>query len=297
MRLPPLLIDFVFKFLFTTDRNSLNSLLSHILYPDLSNSIEVIEILSSENSPSFQDAKNSFLDLKAKDKEGFIYQIELQVAEQASYTKRSLYYASTLIHNQLKAGESYFKISPVIQINILDFPVFPNQNIVNWFLLKEKTNPTLVLTEDLQMIYVELPKFHKDSIEELESGMDIWLFLLKNSQTLTEEDTLKLKQKLPDLQNAFGVLELYATDPEKQRQLEERLRSDENFAYEMAAKYELGLARGLEQGIEKGIEQGIEKGEYRNKLETARKMREKGFTLDEIQEITGLALADLKKKV
>ena len=104
MRLPPLLIDFVFKFLFTSDRNSLNSLLSHILYPDRSNSIEVIEILSSENSPSFQDAKNSFLDLKAKDKEGFLYQIELQVAEQVSYTKRSLYYASTLIHNQLKAG-------------------------------------------------------------------------------------------------------------------------------------------------------------------------------------------------
>ena len=141
----------------------------------------------------------------------------------------------------------------------------------------------MVLTEDLQMIYVELPKFHKDSIDKLESGMDIWLFLLKYSQTLTEEDTLKLKQKLPDLQNAFGVLELYATDPEKQRQLEERLRSDENFAYEMAAKYELGLARGLEQG------------EYRNKLETAQKMREKGFTLDEIQEITGLTTGDLKK--
>ncbi len=230
------------------------------------------------------------MDLKAKDKEGFIYQIELQVAEQASYTKRSLYYASTLIHNQLKAGESYFKISPVIQINILDFPVFPNQHIDNWFLLKEKTNPELMLTEDLQMIYLELPKFHKNSIEALESGMDIWLFLLKNSQTLTEEDTLKLKQKLPDLQNAFGVLELYATDPEKQRQLEERLRSDENFAYEMAAKYELGLAHGLEQGIEQGIEQG----KYRNKLETARKMLGKRLSPSEIQDITGLTPDDLK---
>ena len=125
--------------------------------------------------------------------------------------------------------------------------------------------------------------------------MDIWLFLLKNSQTLTEEDTLKLKQKLPDLQNAFGVLELYATDPEKQRQLEERLRSDENFAYEIAAKYELGLARGLEQGIEQGIEKGIEQGEYRNKLETARKMLGKRFSPSEIQEITGLSLDDLKK--
>ena len=175
----------------------------------------------------------------------------------------------------------------MIQINILDFPVFPNQYIVNWFLLKEKTNPELVLTEDLQMIYVELPKFHRDSIDKLESGMDIWLFLLKNSQTLTEEDTLKLKQKLPDLQNAFGVLELYATDPEKQRQLEERLRSDENFAYEMAAKYELGLARGLEQGIEQG--------EYKKALETARKMLRENDPIDKIIRITGLSPDDLKK--
>jgi len=291
MRYPPLLIDFVFKHLFTTDRTSLNSLLSNILFPDNSNSIEVIEILSTENTPSFQKAKNSFLDLKVRDMEGTFYQIELQVAEQMSYIKRSLYYASALIHNQLKAGESYFKISPVIQINILDFPVFPNQNILNWFLLKEKTNPELVLTEDLQMIYIELPKFKKTTIDELDSGIDIWLFLLKFSQTLTEEDIMKLKQKLPDLKNAFGVLELYATDPEKQRQLEERLRSDENFAYELAAKYE----KGLEQGIEQGLEQGLEKGKIEKAIETAHRMRKKGFTLDEIQEITGLTESQLRE--
>ena len=98
---------------------------------------------------------------------------------------------------------------------------------------------------------------------------------------------MKLKQKLPDLQNAFGVLELYATDPEKQRQLEERLCSDENFAYEMAAKYELGLARGLEQGIEQG--------EYKKALETARKMLRENDPIDKIIRITGLSPDDLKK--
>jgi predicted transposase/invertase (TIGR01784 family) len=283
MRYPPLLIDFVFKYLFTTDRISLNSLLSYILYPDKSNSIEVIEILSTENSPTFHDAKNSFLDLKVRDKENTIFQIELQVAEQISYIKRSLYYASTLIHNQLKTGESYFKLSPVIQINILDFLIFKNQTIINWFLLKERTNPELVLTEDLQMIYIELPKFKKSSVEELDSGIDIWLYLLKHSQTLTQEDTMKLKNKLPDLKNAFGTLELYATDPEKQRELEERLRSDENFAYEMAAKYELGVEEGIERGIEKG------------KLETARKMNEDGFSIEQILRITGLSMDDLEK--
>ena len=103
---------------------------------------------------------------------------------------------------------------------------------------------------------------------------------------------MKLKQKLPDLQNALGVLELYATDPEKKRQLEERLHSDENFAYEMAAKFELGLARGLEQGIEKGIEQG----EYKKALETARKMLRENDPIDKIIRITGLSPDDLKKE-
>ena len=90
---------------------------------------------------------------------------------------------------------------------------------------------------------------------------------------------MKLKNKLPDLKNAFGTLELYATDPEKQRELEERLRSDENFAYEMAAKYELGVEKGIERG----------------KLETARKMNEDGFSIEQILRITGLSLDDLKK--
>jgi predicted transposase/invertase (TIGR01784 family) len=94
---------------------------------------------------------------------------------------------------------------------------------------------------------------------------------------------MKLKNKLPDLQNAFGALELYATDPEKQRQLEERLCSDENFAYEMAAKYELG------------IEEGIEKGKLENKLETALIMRKEGDSLDKILRITGLSEDQLKE--
>ncbi len=167
------------------------------------------------------------------------------------------------------------KLSPVIQINILDFLIFKNQTIINWFLLKERTNLELVLTEDLQMIYIELPKFKKSSVEELDSGIDIWLYLLKHSQTLTQEDTMKLKNKLPDLKNAFGTLELYATDPEKQRELEVRLRSDENFAYEMAARYELGVERG--------------------KLEIARKMMEKGEPIQKILEYSNLSMDDLKK--
>ena len=94
---------------------------------------------------------------------------------------------------------------------------------------------------------------------------------------------MEILKKKPDLKNAFGVLEMYSSDPDKQRDFEERLRADENYAYELAIKYE------------KGIEKGLEKGKFENSLETARKMKDKKFSIDEIIDITSLSENDLRK--
>jgi predicted transposase/invertase (TIGR01784 family) len=108
---------------------------------------------------------------------------------------------------------------------------------------------------------------------------------------------MEILKKKPDLKNAFGVI--YPNDPEKQREFEERLRADENYAYELAVRYEKGIEKGfekgIEEGIEKGFEKGIEKGEFRKSLETARKMKDKKFSSYEIMDITGLSEDDLRK--
>jgi predicted transposase/invertase (TIGR01784 family) len=133
------------------------------------------------------------------------------------------------------------------------------------------------------MIYVELSKFQKTEILDLQTDAEIWFYLLKNIQTLTEESRMEILKKKPDLKNAFGILEMYSSDPEKQREFEERLRADENYAYELAVKYE------------KGLEKGIEKGELRKSLETARKMLEEGDSIEKILRISGLSEEDLRK--
>jgi hypothetical protein len=51
-----------------------------------------------------------------------------------------------LIQSQLKVGDSYFQISPVIQINLFDFVLLPTENIVSRYLLKEDER-TDVLTK------------------------------------------------------------------------------------------------------------------------------------------------------
>jgi len=46
---------------------------------------------------------------------------------------------------------------------------------------------------------------------------------------------------------------------------------------------------------ERALEEGREKGEYKNKLETARKMKDEGFNPVQIIRITGLSENQLKE--
>jgi predicted transposase/invertase (TIGR01784 family) len=104
-----------------------------------------------------------------------------------------------------------------------------------------------------------------------------------SGQTQEEEMSIII-DKEPDLENAFRILEVYSSDPEKRQLIEERIRADRDYKFEMAAQFEKGIARGIETGVAKGLEQGIEQ----EKLETARLMKIKGYPLSDILEITGL---------
>ena len=51
-----------------------------------------------------------------------------------------------------------------------------------------------------------------------------------------------------------------------------------------------GLQAGLLAGLQQGIEQGIEQGAYQTKLETARKLIARGYSLEEIADVSGLTI-------
>ena len=62
----------------------------------------------------------------------------------------------------------------------------------------------------------------------------------------------------------------------------------------MMTLYERALEEGIEQGIEQGKERGRLEGEFRKALDTARKMRVEGDTIERIMRITGLSESNLK---
>ncbi|GHT99446.1 hypothetical protein FACS1894142_7040 [Spirochaetia bacterium] len=85
----------------------------------------------------------------------------------------------------------------------------------------------------------------------------------------------------PMIQKAWGVLAELSAD-EKMRidaaAREKALKDYNTFIYEATRT---GLAKGLAEGLAKGKAEGL--------AETARKMKEEGFSPEQIQRITGLS--------
>jgi len=134
-------------------------------------------------------------------------------------------------------------------------------------------NTLKVFYDKLTYIYLEMPKFRKTE-EELKTHFDKWLYVLRNLEDLTKRPA-KLQEKI--FAKLFEQAEIDVIDT----------AFDEGKAE--------GLAKGKAEGLAEGKAEGLAEGEKRKALETARKMREKGFSAEEICELTGLSLDDMQE--
>ena len=114
------LSDRFFKYLFAREEHKdllialLNEVLSD-LDPDGSvRRIEDVTYGDRESSPLHRDAKLPRFDVVARAEEGRVFHIEVQAAKEPYFLERSLYYAAMTYSLQLKKGEDYHTLMPVI---------------------------------------------------------------------------------------------------------------------------------------------------------------------------------------
>jgi predicted transposase/invertase (TIGR01784 family) len=55
-----------------------------------------------------------------------------------------------------------------------------------------------------------------------------------------------------------------------------------------------GLQQGLQKGLQQGLQKGLLEGEKRKALATARKLKQKGMSIQEIAELTGLSIEEVQ---
>lgn len=282
--------DFAFKRIFGSAESGdiLISLLNAILGLKPPYSITAVSILDPYLAPEIEGMKDTYLDVRAKDGQDKEYIIEMQVLNVPGFEKRVLYNACKTYSRQLAIGEGYELLTDVIAISITDFIMFDDlPDLVNGYKFRAASGQ--IYSDDLEMVFVELPKFNKQE-SELETILDKWCFFLKKAGSLqVAPQTLTVE---PPIAHAFQIANKAGLSEKELDDQERRLIfiQDQRGALTKAARD--GLAAGLKAGLKQGLEQGLEQGRLAEKLNIARSLLD---VLDDatIAQKVGLAIAEV----
>jgi predicted transposase/invertase (TIGR01784 family) len=273
--------DFAFKKIFGSEQSHgiLISFLNGILY----NSEAIItdlEILNPYQAPRIRGVKDTYLDVKAELITGQQVIIEMQVLNVEGFEKRILYNAAKAYSIQLGQGEKYTTLNPVIALTITDFEMFDElDTVISRFVLKEKEFLVDYPICDLELVFVELPKF-KLTLEELTSLTDKWMYFLQHTRELTEiPETMGA---VGEIRQAFEVANQANLSREELDELDHQLIfiQDQRNAIALAAK--------------RSLEQGLEQGTRTTQIAIAQKLL---ATMDDaaISQATGLAISGVQQ--
>ncbi|MFM7602111.1 MAG: Rpn family recombination-promoting nuclease/putative transposase [Pseudanabaena sp.] len=293
-------IDFAFKKIFGSEdsKDILISFLNALIYEEKP-VIQDLEILNPYLAPKIRGVKDTYLDIKAKIKDvdgsDRTVIIEMQVLNVEGFEKRILYNAAKSYSTQLTSAQSYNLLNPVIALTITDFVMFAElASVTSRFVLKEKDFLIDYPIYDIELIFVELPKFKKQ-LSQLETIVDKWLFFLNQARSLP--DIPEVMSEIPEIKKAFYIANqanLTLEELEDQEKSEIFIQ-DQRGAISKAIKdgFHQGVQQGIQEGLQQGIQQGIEQGIEQNKIEIAKKML--NLVDDQtISQVTGLSLAEIE---
>lgn len=271
--------DYAFKKIFgsSESKDILISFLNALIYEGNS-IIEDLEIINPNLPPRVQGLKDTYLDVKAKLTDGTLVIIEMQVLNVQSFGKRVLYNAAKTYAFQLQTGEGYRMLKPVIALTITDFEMFANsEQLISRFVYKEVSTNLKYPENDIDLVFIELPKFTKEQ-DRLETLTDKWIYFIKYARTLTSVP--QTMDNIPEIHKAFEIANQVNLSREELEYLERR----ELFIYDQQG--------AILKAAQEGIEQGIERGRREEKLAIARQLL---LRLDDatISQITGLSLEDV----
>jgi len=286
-------VDVAFKKIFGVEENKdlLISLINSIVGEE--DQVSEVTLLNPYNPKNFKTDKLSILDIKATNRDGKRFNIEIQISDEADYDKRALYYWAKIYTEQLKVAEDYSKLSKAIGIHILNFTSIPEvKKYHNVFHITEKETGLLYF-KDLELHTIELKKFSSNSDEgladivgKIKNALDVWLAFLTRNDLLTL-DNLPKELNDPNLKKAINVLNVMNFTPEEREAYEDHLKW---------LRIETNTIKNYEQrGEIRGRAEGRAEGKAEEKIKIAKAMILDGDSVEKIAKITGLAIAEIDK--
>ncbi|NEP31972.1 Rpn family recombination-promoting nuclease/putative transposase [Moorena sp. SIO3B2] len=276
--------DFAFKKIFGSSESKevLISFLNALIYQGESR-INNLEIIDPYNAGHTTELKDTYLDVKAILNDGSTVIIEMQVLNVPAFDKRVIYNLAKTYSTQLKYGEGYSKLKPVIALTITDFTMFEQTDrYLTRFLFQEEQEKFIYRNQHLSMVFVELPKFSR-SLEELETASEKWIYFMKEAPNLEAiPDTLS---EIPEIAQALTI----ANQANMSRKDLEELHKREVFMEDRKGE----IRQALEQGREEGrlLMQGLISRQLEGKLGAISSEVLEGIQQLSLEQLEGLGVA------
>ncbi|MFT4314319.1 MAG: Rpn family recombination-promoting nuclease/putative transposase [Wolbachia pipientis] len=287
-------LDLTFKKIFGTEKNK--NILIHFLNDILGfteiNTIQDVEFLSTIMDPEIASDKQSIVDVLCKDSLGNRYIAEMQLARDKGFEKRAQLYAAKAYSRQ---SGNYIDFKTVFFIAISNSTLFPSDvfYISTHNIRDMKTNGHYL--KDFQFVFIELPKFTKSKVEQLETTVERWCFFFKYAEETTDEDLRKIAEKSPIIKLAYDELDKFHWNEKDLVAYEERVMDLQKEAAILEQKLDDAKQEGIQIGHEKGRAEGKEEGEKYAKIAVAKEMLADKMDVNAVAKFTGLSINEIKR--
>jgi predicted transposase/invertase (TIGR01784 family) len=173
-------VDIAFKKIFGNTNHP--EVLISFLNAVLEKNIVAVEILNPYQAPKIELLKTTILDVKARDKWGNEFIVEMQANPYYFFDKRALNYISNAYINQVPVGTDYAEHKPVYFIGVLNFNFFKSEKYLSkhFFINQENNKQEISLFE---LYFIELKKFTLD-VHELVTILDKWTYFIQKAGEL-----------------------------------------------------------------------------------------------------------------
>ena len=262
----------------------------------LGEKITIEEILESEGNQKAEDDKFNRVDIKAKDSKGSIIIVEVQLTTQLYYLERILYGVAKAITEHISLGQRYDEVKKVYSINILYFDLGQGSDYLyhgrNTFVGVHTGDQLKINVKENNVIKMKapeevFPEYYLIRVNEFNdvatTPIEEWLDYLKNGRIKDDTTT-------PGLAEAREKL-LYM-----QMSRADQIAYERHLLALADQEYTFGAARleGLAEGRAEGRAEGLAEGREEERLTNARRMKAKGFSEEDIADITGLTIEEIR---
>lgn len=255
----------------------------------LGEKMTIRKLLESESNQEDEFDKQNRVDLLAESSDGELFIIEIQNNNEFAYFQRMLFGTSKLVTEYINRGQGYEKIRKIYSINIVYF----NLGMGTDFVYHGKTefrgihNNELLNLSPFQQQKFEVsevsqlyPEYYILKVNDFDRWskvpLDQWIYFLNTGEIPEDASAPGLpeaREKLKLAQMSKAELEAYY------KHLDNVVILRDNII----------TARG------EGHLEGLAEGRMEERLQNAQKMKEKGFPITDIAEITGLSTEEIER--